>query len=70
MGPWQMPLWYRPLALISAAGCIGLIFIGIQPPNEIAVKILAGMAVLMAIAWVTFERKRFHGPPNVSIKNE
>jgi amino acid transporter len=63
MGPWQMGRWYRPLAMISALGCVGLIVIGVQPPNEIAVKILAGTGVLMMVAWFGFERKRFRGPP-------
>ena len=58
-----MGRWYRPLAMISVAGCGGLIVIGVQPPNQIAVIILAGTAVLMLLAWFGCERKRFRGPP-------
>jgi hypothetical protein len=58
---------YRPMAMIAVVGCIGLIFIGVQPPNEIAVKILAATAVLMLLAWFGFERKRFKGPPQMTI---
>ena len=66
MGPWHMGRWYRPFAIISVVGCAGLIFIGVQPPNEIAVKILAGTIVLMLLAWFGFERKRFQGPPRMT----
>jgi hypothetical protein len=45
---------------------MGLIIIGVQPPNEIAVKILGGTAVLMVLAWFGFERKRFQGPPKIT----
>jgi amino acid transporter len=65
MGPWHLGKWYRPLALISAGGCIGLIVIGVQPPNAIALKILVGTAVLMLLAWFGFERNRFQGPPQI-----
>ena len=63
MGPWQMGRWYRPLAMISALGCVGLIVIGVQPPNQIAVYILGGTGAVMFLAWFGFERKRFRGPP-------
>jgi amino acid transporter len=66
MGPWQMGRAYRPLAMISVLGCAGLIVIGVQPPNEIAVKILGGTAVLMLLAWFGSERKRFQGPPRMT----
>jgi amino acid transporter len=65
MGPWHMGRGYRPMALVSVLGCAGLIFIGVQPPNEIAVKILAGTGILMFVAWFGFERKRFRGPPQM-----
>jgi amino acid transporter len=66
MGPWHMGRAYRPLAIISVVGCAGLIVIGVQPPNEIAVKILAVTGVLMLLAWFGSERKRFQGPPRVT----
>jgi amino acid transporter len=65
MGPWHLGRWYRPLAAVSVAGCLGLIVIGVQPPNEIALKILGGTAAVMAIVWFTFERRRFRGPPQI-----
>ena len=66
MGPWHLGKWYRPLAAVSVLGCIGLIIIGVQPPNAIALKIIGGAAALMALAWFGFERKRFRGPPRVT----
>jgi amino acid transporter len=66
MGPWQMGGWYRPLAMISALGCVGLMVIGVQPPNQIAVYILAGAAAVMFLAWFGCERKRFRGPPQLT----
>jgi len=66
MGPWHLGRWYRPLAVVSVLGCLGLIVIGVQPPNEIALKILGGTAVLMVLAWYGFERKRFRGPPKMT----
>lgn len=65
MGPWHLGRWYRPLAVISVLGCLGLIVIGVQPPNEIALKILGGTAALMLVAWFGFERNRFQGPPRI-----
>jgi amino acid transporter len=66
MGPWHLGAWYRPLALLAVIGCVGLIVIGMQPPNQQAVWIVGGTVVLMAITWFSFERKRFKGPPPIS----
>jgi O-antigen/teichoic acid export membrane protein len=66
MGPWRLGKWYRPLAVLAVMGCLGLIVIGVQPPNEIAVPILAWTVGLMIVAWFAFERKRFQGPPQIS----
>jgi amino acid transporter len=65
MGPWHLGKWYRPLAAVSVIGCVGLIIIGVQPPNAIALKIIGAAAGVMVLAWFGFERKRFRGPPQV-----
>jgi amino acid transporter len=67
MGPWQLGKWYRPLALAAAAGCVFLIVIGMQPPNQQAFWIVGGMFVLLAAAWLGFESRRFRGPPQINI---
>jgi amino acid transporter len=66
MGPWHLGKWYRPLAAVSVIGCVGLIIIGVQPPNAIALKIIGAAVVLMLLAWFGFERKRFQGPPRIA----
>ena len=70
MGPWQLGRWYRPLAVVSALFCVFLIVVGMQPPNDQAVWIVGGAAVLLAVVWFAVERKRFRGPPSVRTKDE
>lgn len=63
MGPWQIGRLYRPLAVIATLGCLFLIVIGMQPPNEQAVKIVGGAVVLLLVVWFGLENRRFKGPP-------
>jgi amino acid transporter len=65
MGPWNLGGWYRPLAWISAGGCIALILIGMQPPNDRSVWVVGGMSLLLGFAWFATERHRFPGPPHL-----
>jgi len=65
MGPWQIGRLYRPLAVVSVVGCLFLIVIGMQPPNEQAVKIAGGAVLLLVLVWFGLERKRFKGPPRI-----
>jgi amino acid transporter len=66
MGPWQFGRLYRPLAIVSVLGCLFLIVIGMQPPNEQAVKIVGGAVALLLLVWFGLERKRFKGPPQTA----
>ncbi len=70
MGPWQLGAWYRPLAIVAAAGCAFLIVIGMQPPNQQAISIVGGVLSFLAIAWFAFERRRFRGPPQIALTTE
>jgi len=63
MGPWQIGRWYRPLAALSVVGCLALIVIGMQPPNQQAVWIVGGAFAALTLAWFGFVRRRFQGPP-------
>jgi len=63
MGPWTIGGWYRPLAVVSVAGCVLLVIIGMQPPNTKAVWTVGGMTVLLAAVWWSHARWRFPGPP-------
>ena len=69
-GPWQLGRLYRPLAVVSTLGCVFLIVIGMQPPNEQAVKIVGAAAGLLLVVWFGLERKRFKGPPEVTTTAE
>jgi amino acid transporter len=71
MGPWQLGRWYRPCAGVSVLGCVGLLIIGIQPPNQQARWIVGGMAIGLAAAWwLGGVRKQFSGPPVVALQGE
>jgi amino acid transporter len=70
MGPWQIGRWYRPLAVVSVLGCVFLIVIGMQPPNQQAVWIVGGVVGLLILVWFGLERRRFKGPPQVGMRAE
>lgn len=63
MGPFDVGRWYRPLALLCVAWCCVLLAVGIQPPYDLAIRIVVGMLAVMALVWFAVERKRFQGPP-------
>ncbi len=63
MGPWHLGRSFRSLALISTFGCIFLIVIGMQPPNQQAAWIVGVGLVLMLGIWFGLEQRRFRGPP-------
>jgi len=65
MGPWNLGLWYRPLALVSISGTALLFVIGIQPPNQIVLPTTLGTALVLLVVWALWERKRFPGPPRL-----
>jgi len=66
MGPWQLGPLYRPLALLSVLGCLGLIVIGMQPPNDRAIIVVGGMSLALMLAWLLGVRQRFAGPPQAT----
>ncbi|WP_165065433.1 amino acid permease [Paludisphaera rhizosphaerae] len=63
MGPWSLGRWYKPLAWLSVLGCIGLIGVGMQPPNDRSIWVVGAMALVLAMVWFSGERHRFPGPP-------
>jgi amino acid transporter len=62
-GPFQLGRAFKPLAILSSLGCLFLLVIGVQPPNQQALPILIGSGVLLLVIWFGFERRRFKGPP-------
>ena len=67
MGPWHIGRWYRPLAVVAAVGCLFLIIVGMQPPNQQAFWIVGGVVLLLILFWFSFERRRFQGPPKTEL---
>jgi len=68
LGPWSLGAWYRPLAALSVLGCGVLFVIGVQPPNGVALWIVLGFVGVLLALWFAVERRRFRGPPNLSVK--
>jgi len=57
------PGLFKLTAVLSIL-CMALIFyLGVQPPNGLALNIAVGFLVLTAIVWFAFENRRFQGPP-------
>ncbi len=63
MGPWTMGIWYRPAAVVSVMGCLSLIVIGMQPPNDQALWVVAGTVAFLFCWWWGRARHTFPGPP-------
>lgn len=63
MGPWHLGGWYRPLAALCVAGCVLLLVIGVQPPNDIAIPIMGGSFLALLVLWFGYMRTHFPGPP-------
>jgi amino acid transporter len=63
MGPWDLGLWYRPLAIVSIIGCVSLIVIGMQPPNQDSVWVVGATALALLTIWFAWARRTFPGPP-------
>jgi amino acid transporter len=63
MGPWHLGRWYRPLAVAAVLGCGGLLFIGVQPPNDIVGPMVGGLALVLLVGWFAYARRKFPGPP-------
>jgi amino acid transporter len=66
MGPWGLGRWYRPVALVAVLFCLLLVVIGVQPPNDKALWIVAGSVGVLGAGWLGRERRRFAGPPGPS----
>jgi len=64
MGPWDLgPVVFKVFAFLSIVAMVLIFIIGVQPPNDMALKITIGFLILTAIVWFAFENRRFQGPP-------
>ena len=68
MGPFDLGGWYRVLAIVSILGCLSIIGAAVQPPNDKALWIMLGALGLSLAIWLGLERRRFAGPPKISLK--
>jgi len=62
-GPFRLGVLSRPFAVITSLGAILIVYIGIQPPNNILITYVVALVILLALGWFLLERKRFPGPP-------
>jgi amino acid transporter len=60
---WHVGRWYRPLAVAGVLGCLVLVGIGMQPPNEITAAVVAALLVVLVVLWLGYMRRHFPGPP-------
>jgi amino acid transporter len=63
MGPWDMGPAFRIVAALCVIISLVIFYIGVQPPNQLALEVLAYIAVITALAWFGLEMRRFKGPP-------
>jgi amino acid transporter len=63
-GPWDLGAgMFRIVSVLSIISMCIIFFIGIQPPNDLALPITVGFIVLSLLVWFLFENRRFKGPP-------
>jgi amino acid transporter len=62
-GPFNLGGLSKPIALFAVIGCLILIAVGVQPPNEKVGYLIVAMVVVMVILWYAGLRTRFAGPP-------
>jgi amino acid transporter len=68
VGPFDLGAgWYRLLAAASVLGAVMVVWIGVQPPNDKALTVLAVATFALLAVWWLGLRGRFRGPPQLSI---
>ena len=71
MGPFDLgPGLYKALAVVSVAGVALVVWIGVQPPNGKALIVLAVSIAAMLAGWWGGVRRRFAGPPVMSVASD
>ena len=68
MGPFRMPqVMFQTFALVSVLGVLGLVWIGVQPPNGKALGVTLVTTFLLIGGWWLGVRRSFPGPPVMSV---
>ena len=63
-GPFQLGWLSKPFGVLAVFGALVLAYVGIQPPNEKVVYVIAALLVLLLGIWyLGGVRKSFAGPP-------
>ena len=62
-GPFDLGGLSKPIAAFAVFGCIVLIAVGVQPPNQKVGYLIVMMLVAMVVFWYGGLRTRFSGPP-------
>ena len=61
-GPFQLGVMSRPFGVAAVIGALVLAYVGIQPPNQKVIYVIAGLlVVLLAIWYLAGVRKTFAG---------
>jgi VanZ family protein len=51
------------VAVLVIGALVLMFYLGIQPPNDAALRITVEFFAITAVVWFGFERRRFKGPP-------
>lgn len=62
-GPFNLGGASKLVAGLAIIGCVLLIVVGVQPPNEKVGYLLFWGVVVLTVIWWVVERNRFEGPP-------
>jgi amino acid transporter len=63
MGPWDIGPWFPVVAVLCIIVAICIFYIGVQPPNALALNVMLAIFAVTLALWFAVERKRFKGPP-------
>ena len=69
VGPWHLGRLYPPLAVVCVLGCLGLLVLAVQPPNEIAMWVLPATGVGLVAVWFGYFRQYFRDEVNRALRN-
>ena len=69
-GPFDLKAFSRPIAVLAVIGGIVLALVGMQPPNQKVLYLVAGLSfLLLSFWWAVGVRKTFAGPPSLAAED-